>query len=112
MGNFKDEMGYHFKGEQLYFQHHKIDEVIDRDSFVIIDQTHAKDKIHVFDVMQIIADADPDTYQVLTTSLAQLNNRFSKDKNCVYFGTNKVNGADPKTFVVIDEFHGITLYRK
>lgn len=49
---------------------------------------------------------DPKTFEILS-------NAHSKDKNGVYYGVHKMEGADPKTFKVIDYFiNGQTPYSK
>lgn len=63
---------------------------------------YARDKNHVFYITSktinnpVIGGADPNTFSILPGW------GYSKDKNSVYFETKRVEGADQKSFKVID----------
>ncbi|OXG02263.1 DKNYY family protein [Flavobacterium araucananum] len=82
---------------------------VDYDTFKI-DASVIKDKNHVynsngkkFDVLEIIEDADPKTYQLLDPSIKDYQKyNWFKDVNAVYYKNKRVEG-DPATFKPLND---------
>lgn len=76
---------------------------VDFNSFKILNSRYAKDKNHVYSPGPngeiAIEWANPGTFEVILGN----NDYWGKDKNFVFGGWSKVDGADPKSFQIINE---------
>ena len=105
-------MSYHLKDGQLYFQHFLVEtQDVDFDSFEILTQCRARDKYRVYDTGSVITGANPEHYEILRANSGMLRDRYSKDKQHVFFERNLIPDADAESFEVIDEFHGKDKHR-
>ncbi|MFH7017098.1 DKNYY domain-containing protein [Flavobacterium sp. FlaQc-47] len=83
---------------------------VDYNTFEIDDLQIIKDKNHVyhlngknFDLLEIITDADPKTYQLLDPSIQDYRrNNWFKDAKFVYYKNKKIQG-DPETFKPLND---------
>ena len=86
-------------------------EVVDPESFKPLGQNYAKDKKNVYIVFRgIFADADAQTFELINPYA-----QYGRDKNHVFHLHRKVEGADPKSFVVLARSWGRdknNLYRR
>lgn len=89
--------------KNVYYKGKRIPEADPR-SFKVYDvpyyQEYAHDDMHVYIDGEVIIGADPATFTVLKKQPYEGcgNGTFGKDKNAVYYRTNKIEGADVDTF--------------
>lgn len=93
---------------------------VDADSFEIINSKYAKDSKNVYYLpkeftlistpssvtsvtLDILTDADPSTFKIITDRTLYSENMIAKDKNKVYFDNIVMEGANPNTFEIIDD---------
>ena len=74
----------------------------DPESFRPLPGYFAKDDQHVFYNFEIIPNADPKTFKILTWS--NYDNDYSKDAQHVFYRTQLIHSADPATFQQIDYY--------
>ena len=69
-------------------------------------RSYAKDKKYVYVDGVVLSGADPSTFEFIKTKTGELTN-FSRDKKYVYSSPlgEIVQGADPKSFSVLNEFY-------
>ena len=93
----KDKNSVYYRGVKL--------NGVDAISLSVLSCGYAKDKSKVFTVnyngaMNILDAADPDSFRVFE------GNCYAKDKNFVYYYNGmRIEGADHKTFEIIDAWH-------
>ena len=80
-------------------------EIYDADphTFIPLDQDIAKDKSHVFCFngrFDIVEGANPRTIHILYTKSGK---GYLADDENVFFGTKRIEGADPKTFKLLNQ---------
>lgn len=74
----------------------------DPHSFTVLDELWGKDTEHVFYGTQVVAEADPETFQVLGTDDGDYPKMlYAKDRNHVYYFGKRVEGADPASFETV-----------
>ncbi|MDC0008168.1 DKNYY domain-containing protein [bacterium] len=107
----KVETNYLIRDQTVYFQIDKDQrklrgklrpiEEADAATFKVIPSTldYGSDKTSVFMDFQLIEDADPESFKLLE------KNQFATDKDHVYYYGLKMKGADPKTFVIVNDHY-------
>ncbi len=107
MSDFSNKMSYHIQDGQLYFQRYPVEAgTVDVESFEILSDWHARDKHNVYSTFEVLAGADPSTYEILEAPSGMLRTRFTRDARQVFFERTLIKDADAASFEVIDEFHG------
>lgn len=93
--------GWQIKKGNVYFGE-RLEKEFDPSSFVVINRKIVKDKNKVYLCFEGACnpiDRDPETFAAVDGS------QFEKDKNGVYQGNDKIDGADGKTFEkILDKF--------
>ena len=107
----KVETNYLIRDQTVYFQIDKKRGFLnvkqlpvreaDAATFKVIPSTldYGSDKTSVFMDFQLIEDADSESFKLLE------KNQFATDKDHVYYYGLKMKGADPKTFVIVNDHY-------
>jgi hypothetical protein len=110
---------YKIEGNTVYYQYCNIpfaehdggsnDKVVlinaDASSFKTLNNSYGSDKQNVYYYEKRIADANPQSFEIIAFKNTNEANKFaySKDKNYVFRYGIKINGANPKTFKVLGQ---------
>ena len=70
---------------------------VDAETFIHIENSHAKDKNHVYSGSKALEGADPATFE-------RVNSGYTKDKNNVYASWRKLDNVDIETFEIEDYY--------
>lgn len=77
----------------------------DPDSFKVLSGDRGKDKYHYYDGPNVVNEAN-------TGTLKQIDEAYTKDNKSVFYGGDKIEGADPDSFKLIKSDHPLHLYSK
>lgn len=99
--NKKLNENYGIEDGEVYYINRKIEGADAKTFEVFEDGEYAKDKNNVYYEENVLNEADPKSFKLLT----KISYGLSKDKNNLYFWENKVNNIDVKTLeIMTDEF--------
>ena len=99
--NKKLNENYGIEDGEVYYINRKIEGADAKTFEVFEDGEYAKDKNNVYYEENVLNEADPKSFKLLT----KISYGLSKDKNNLYFWENKVNNTDVKTLeIMTDEF--------
>lgn len=102
--------GYYKDDKNVYDDQFEVISGIDVKSFTHIEYNWYKDKNHLYFLDEIVADADPATFESVPlysydgTKVDKTSNSFDyvKDANHVFYHDSLLVGADPKTFFIVE----------
>ena len=99
--NKKLNENYGIEDGEVYYINRKIEGADAKTFEVFEDGEYAKDKNNVYYEENVLNEADPKSFKLLT----KISYGLSKDKNNLYFLGNKVDNIDVKTLeIMTDEF--------
>ena len=99
--NKKLNENYGIEDGEVYYINRKIEGADAKTFEVFEDGEYAKDKNNVYYKENVLNEADPKSFKLLT----KISYGLGKDKNNLYFWENKVNNIDVKTLeIMTDEF--------
>lgn len=99
--NKKLNENYGIEDGEVYYINRKIDGADAKTFEVFEDGEYAKDKNNVYYKENVLNEADPKSFKLLT----KIGYGLGKDKNNLYFWENKVDNIDVKTLeIMTDEF--------
>lgn len=94
---FIDKVKHIFKvNNDIFVQGIKIlANIIDGETFEIIDDRYSRDKNHVYSNFNLLEHADPATFKIL-------NDSYVKDHKFVFYDDTLIENANPETFEILE----------